>query len=739
MFMESAVDSTSAEHAGRASYGSISQFVELGRRILDVEEKAELSALSSSSSSSSLSVSPQLSRMRVIDTTSGVGGKALLAVAPIDGLQLALGHRELSPGDYVELSSNQAGSSKARGIVWRITREAIVVSVGADDIDATILDAKSINVKKRGNDVTYKRQRSALRALAEARPHPVIDVMFGNISPSIDQSIYEKASSYFEEQFDSNLSSSAKKFRLNAEQREAVCTATAANHLALIHGPPGTGKTATLSLAIIISVRVRGDRILACAPSNIAADTLLERLVHDDPQLRCVRVGNPARLLDSVLECSLDSLLEDHFSGVSRQIQRDISIAQKTLWRSGASRDARSEARAKLRELRKELRQREKDALSFVLDEADVIVTTCAGAFDPKLKDFRTASTDELNIHPQIRFDACFLDEAATALEPLAWCALIGARRCVLAGDDRQLPPTILANDENIARDGLNLTAFARARQVLGSSRIQVLRRQYRMHAVIAQFSSEMFYESKLIHDEIVKDHTIADLLTVRARSHESHRSSSDTSSDAFPSDQTAAIVFIDTCGCDLFEATEAGIVDTQELRRDRSREARKAKASKGNLNSDRHQEDSSSRMNEGEAAIVLMHVRNLVECGVSANDIAVITPYAAQCRRLRRLLSADQSLLSVEVGTVDSYQGRESEAVVFSATRSSENGGENGIGFLGDIRRFNVALTRARRSFTLIGDSATLSQHPVLSKFIQYVERRTLADYRSGFSYISY
>lgn len=717
----------------------ISQFVEAGQKILDAEQQAELASLSSTSK---LSSTPQLSRLRVVDTVAGIAGKVLLALSPVDGSQLVLGHREVNTGDYVEIHSNQTDSSRTTGIVWRITRESIVAAVESDRVDCEILDAKSVRVIKRGNDVTYQRQREALRVLSQARGHPVVDVMFGKITPTTDEKVYRKTAEYLNEHFGDNVSTKSSQSRLNDEQREAVCSATAANHLALIHGPPGTGKTATLSQAIIASVRVRGERILACAPSNIAADTLLERLLTDDPSLRCVRVGNPARLLDSVLENSLDNLLEEEFSGIGRQIRRDISIAQKTLWKSSSSRDERGKARDKLRLLRKEMRQREQHAMHFVLGRAQVVVTTCAGAFDDRIRKFSHVFADSKHSEMQLTFDACFFDEAATALEPLAWCAMIAARRCVLAGDDQQLPPTILTRDENFGRKCLNFTAFARARSVLEPSKVLLLRRQYRMNSVIAQFSSENFYNRMLIHDETVKDHQLKDLLPGTLKAGEPVQEHLDQLDDCFLTDFSAAIIFIDTCGCDMFESVEAGVADWQAHHNRQGSKGNKNRGKKALQNSHataEEEDDAVSRLNEGEAGIAVSHVKSLVRSGISAGDIALISPYAAQCRRLRHLLSKENALQTVEVGTVDSYQGRENEAIVFSATRSSENGGQNGIGFLGDVRRFNVALTRARRSFTLIGDSATLTQHAIFDKFARYVEKRTLAEYRSAFSYTSY
>jgi superfamily I DNA and/or RNA helicase len=713
-----------------ADSDTLSTFLALGRLVVEGEREAELHSLTSASAGAD---SPQLARMRVADTSSGIGGSILLALAPIDGAKLALGNRELQAGDYVSVSASvpSGDDHDLRAIVWRITSDHVVISADADAVDGRILDAKRLRVDKRGNDVTYKRQIAALTKLAAVFRHPVADVLFGRTSASTNASVAARVAEFLDS---GNIASPTIGTpggcsKLNAEQRAAVISAVAADQLAVIHGPPGTGKTATLASAIVASVRVKGERVLACAPSNVAADNLLERLVQVGPGLKCVRVGNPARLSSTVLERSLDSLLQDEFSSVGRQIQRDISVAQKLLWRPGAKRDEREQAHTTLRELRKEIKRRESDYMQFILEGADVVVTTVAGGADRKLSVIRGAGVSEDVDDSRYPFDSVFMDEAATALEPLAWCSMLRGVKCVLAGDDRQLPPTVLTRDYELRQKALKLTAFARARKVLGTPAVHLLTRQYRMNAVIGQFSSEEFYRSRLVHDESVAKRTLGDLVSSRIEL-KSEKSETGGGNLFFPTDLSACLLFIDTAGSDFFETTESGMKISSQV---------ESQGGKGKRSTASHEidEDVGSRLNEGEAGLVAAHVLNLVRGGVLASEIYVITPYSAQCRRLRVLLSGTEGLEGVECGTVDSMQGKEAEAIVFSAVRSSERAA-GGIGFLRDSKRFNVAVTRAKRSFCLIGDSGTLANgHPVLERFISYVERRTLAEYRSAFSYM--
>ena len=264
----------------------------------------------------------------------------------------------------------------------------------------------------------------------------------------------------------------------------------------------------------------------------------------------------------------------------------------------------------------------------------------------------------------QRRFDLLVIDEACQSTEPACWVPILRADRVVLAGDPCQLPPTVLSHDA--ADAGLAVSLMERVMATLGPSVSRLLTRQYRMHADIMTFSSNEFYGGELVADDSVIGHRLCDLPGVRVE----------------PLTEKP-VKFIDTAGASYEEEPE---------------------------------EDTSSRRNPQEAQLAVKYVRQLLAAGVAPADIAVITPYSGQSRLLRDKLRGT----GVEVDSVDGFQGREKEAVVMSLVRSNVEGE---IGFLSDVRRTNVALTRARRKLIVIGDSATLASNDFYKRMFDYFE----------------
>jgi predicted DNA helicase len=250
------------------------------------------------------------------------------------------------------------------------------------------------------------------------------------------------------------------------------------------------------------------------------------------------------------------------------------------------------------------------------------------------------------------------------------------AKKVVFAGDSHQLPPTIYSKEA--AEQGLSTTLFDRLQESLPDTLQTLLRVQYRMHETIMRFSSDKFYEGKLIADESVKAHTANEIPGVQ-----------ETELTRSP------LAFIDTAG------TGYGEVWNELLE---------------------------SRENEGEAALAIRLMEELRTSGVRSTDIAIITPYVAQVKKLKIMLP-DRS---VEIGSIDSFQGREKEVVIVSLVRSNEEGE---VGFLSDTRRMNVGMTRARRLLIVIGDSATISRHPFYNDFLTYVEK--IEAHRSAWEWI--
>jgi hypothetical protein len=432
---------------------------------------------------------------------------------------------------------------------------------------------------------------------------------------------------------------------LNREQRQALALAESARDLALVHGPPGTGKT-TVLVELIRRAAARGDDVLVSAPSNLAVDNLVERLVLAG--VPALRLGHPARVLPAVLEHTLDERVRGHEQArLARELVGEAlrlrARARKRKTRRGPGRF--SEAREDEREARRlfaEARRLEDRAEADVLDRARVVCATLSGLGGGVLG--------------SRRFALAVVDEATQAVEPAAFLALLRAERAALAGDHLQLPPTVLSAEAQAG--GLAVSLFERLMAL--PQRLSVtLAEQYRMNEQIMRFPSDALYGGRLRAHPAVAQHHL----------------------------DGAPLELVDTAGRGFEEETPPG---------------------------------SDSKRNPGEAELAEAEVARLLGLGVPAAEVAVIAPYDAQVSLLRGRLAL-QVAQGLEVDTVDGFQGREKEAVVLSLVRSNAEGD---LGFLADIRRMNVALTRARKKLVVIGDGATVARHPFYEAFLHYAQR---------------
>lgn len=491
-----------------ADPAELDAFVALHLSLLEAERRAEIDSVQKL-----LATLPDaelerrgltLRRLIVADLETGVGGRAHAILQSSRGEALTA-HR-FGPGDTLALRPNADKMAEPiSGVVVRARSDTLTVAL--DDEDAELPDL--LRVDRLTNDVTFRRMTAALRALQQDRSPPglgVRQVAFGQKPPEFGSKPPDADLQFFATDLD-------------ASQRAAVAHALRAEHVALIHGPPGTGKT-TAVVELIRQVVARGERVLACAPSNVAVDNMVERLAHAG--VRVVRLGHPARLLPAVVEHALDAQVEaSPDRKVARDLQREIDVQQKKLQRA-QGRDQRRDLRAELKRLRGELRAYEAATTRAVLEAASVVLTTLTGAADPLLDGQR--------------FELTVIDEAAQALEAACWIAIPRARRLVLAGDHLQLPPTIFSEDA--ARRGLARTLFARlAEGAHGGELTRMLTVQYRMHEAIMTWSSTAFYDGKLTAAPLVASHRLRDLQGV-----ESH------------ADTEVPVVLLDTAGCGLEE-----------------------------------------------------------------------------------------------------------------------------------------------------------------------------------------
>jgi superfamily I DNA and/or RNA helicase len=569
----------------------------------------------------------------VRDGHPGLGGRYLVVLGKRDGRPLPW--TRLQAGAPVVLSAGGKSGEGWRGVVCEKAETFLSVACNdpPDEEVGTLfrLDLAPDEAARLRQRQALERARSAQRdRLAELRA-----VLLGQAEPGFDDipplEILDPG--------------------LNESQRRAVQHALSARDLAVVHGPPGTGKTTTVVELIRQAVR-RGDKVLVCAPSNLGVDNVLERLLAWGE--KAVRLGHPARVLPALREHTLDLLVEEHPDArAARKLVKDAFalFRQARKWtRAKPEPGARHEQRQEARALLADARQLEAQAVERVLDRADILCSTTTG-LDSEVLGQRT-------------FDLLVIDEACQSTEPGCWIPLLRTRRVVLAGDHCQLPPTVLSPEA--MRRGFGVSLQERLVALHGEPITRLLAVQYRMHETIMGFSSREFYGGALEAAEVVRGHRLCDLPGVRAEASISE-----------------PVVFLDTAGASWDEEKEP---------------------------------DGESRLNPQEAALAARKVKAMLEAGVRPEDIAVISPYSAQVRRLRQELP----IPGLEIDSVDGFQGREKEAVVLSLVRSNPEGE---IGFLGDVRRINVALTRARRKLIVIGDSATLSHLPFYQRMFEWFE----------------
>jgi ATP-dependent RNA/DNA helicase IGHMBP2 len=593
----------------------------------------------------------------------GFGGKVVIELERPAGQQ---GLHLFQVGKNASLFGNIPGRSATdrptlSGVITSVRRNKLLLSTTKEDLPDWVHEGGKLGIDLTFDEVSYREMDYALGKVMGAYGDRLADLR--------DILLGAKPARFRDEKADDLFYPSP----LNESQLAAVRHVQAAQDVAIIHGPPGTGKTTTLVQAILETIR-RERRVLVCAPSNTAVDLLTEKLA--ERGVNVIRMGNPSRVSDLLLEHTLDAQVMAHKRYGELRSMRQTAEQ----YREEASKHVRNfgwEEREQRRLMKEEARalHQEADGLERyitedLLEQVQVITCTLVGASNRNIR--------------HLTYETVFIDEAAQALEPGCWIPIAKAGRVVLAGDHQQLPPTV--KSEKAAKDGLRETLFEKCikRQPEASRMLKV---QYRMHEQIMQFSSEQFYEGQLVAAPTVA-HNGLEAYDLR-----------------FAPD--LPVEFLDTAGFGFQEITIP---------------------------------ESRSTANPEEADLLLKRLAQLLE-PYDAPDhetdplsIGVIAPYRAQINYLKDAVEENDELgglmlhRQLSVGTVDSFQGQERDIIAISLTRSNSHGE---IGFLSDIRRMNVGMTRARKKLLLVGDSSTLGSHPFYKAFLEYVER--IGGYRTA------
>lgn len=435
---------------------------------------------------------------------------------------------------------------------------------------------------------------------------------------------------------------------LNHAQEHAVSEVLRARDVAVVHGPPGTGKTTTLVEAVCEVLR-RENQVLICAQSNMAVDWISEKLI--ERGVSVLRVGNPLRMTDEMLAHSYERRFSDHpdyphLWALRRQIRQLYALPRRS--RPASFRSKIDALREKASSLEWRIRQQ-------LFEETRAVTCTLAGSASQLL--------DGLHFH------TLFIDEAAQALEAACWIAIRRADRIVLAGDHQQLPPTVKC--PAAARGGLSRTMME---QIVSHcpETVTLLDVQYRMNETLMTFPSRWFYGGRVKSAPEVRHRGILDF---------------DVPATWIDTD------YLDDAGQEEFVGEGYG------------------------------------RVNKAEAELTLQVLRDYIRrIGPDRMmderiDFGIISPYRAQVQFLRRLLRHDEELRPfrqmMTVNTVDGFQGQERDVVLISLVRANDKGQ---IGFLGDLRRMNVAMTRARMKLIILGHAPTLCRHTFYKALFDYI-----------------
>lgn len=452
---------------------------------------------------------------------------------------------------------------------------------------------------------------------------------------------------------------------LNTSQNQAMNQVLKAQDIAVIHGPPGTGKTTTLVETVFQLVKIEGP-VLVCAPSNAACDLMAQKL--HQRGLNTLRIGNPSRVDPETLSLTLDEQIATHDRAKDIKNARKKAVELRNMaskYKRNFGHSEREQRKMMYREAKQcanEAIELENYVIDDLLDKAEVICTTLVGANHRKMYG--------------MQFKTVVIDEAAQSLEAACWIPILKADKVVLAGDPFQLPPTVKSTEAQ--KEGLDVTLIEKC--IAHHPEVSLLTTQYRMNTQIMEFSNRQFYAGELVAHESVAHHTLEGLVAY----------------------SNQPLLFLDTAG--------TGFEEQQS-------------------------QESRSLENPGEMELLEKHLKTLLSDPHFDlhTSIGIISPYKAQVLAMQEYFE-DELLTSydITINTIDSFQGQERDVIYISMVRSNDSGQ---IGFLSDLRRMNVAMTRAKKKLVILGDSGTLCNHKFYQDFMKYTEETNT--YQSAFEVI--
>lgn len=554
---------------------------------------------------------------------------------------------DISVGDIVLISKGNPLQSDLLGTV---------IEIGSNHVDVSMeivpkWALNDIRLDLYVNDVTFKRMLNALDKF-NSTDNRLIDIILNVDSPQKSKSTEIRFLDY----------------RLNEYQKEAVLEALSARDLYLIHGPPGTGKTSTIS-EVILQEALRKNKVIATADSNIAVDNILSNISKHE-SFKIVRIGHPSRISKKLMKYSLQNKITEHpnystLVKLKTELQKNYDLRKNfqrpdPKWRRGMSNDdiiIFSKLNKDIRGIPKEtikqmadwvicseniaktkenVQKFEKKLIDDIISTSDVVVATNSMAGSEILEDYK--------------FDVCVIDEGSQSTEPSSLIPIVMSRKLIIAGDHKQLPPTVLSDELELKK-----TLFERMIHEHPEFS-KILQVQYRMNEKIMEFSNEMFYENKLIAHESVKSHNLLEIV-------------------------------------ENISNEDKNIINEKPLQFI-------------NVDGEEKQDSFKSSYNVEEAEKVLEIVSKLQKYEI---PVSVITPYDAQVKYISKMLNTDK----IDVKSVDGFQGRENEVIVISFVRTDK------MGFLKDLRRLNVAVTRAKRKLIVVGSKNLLIKDDAYSKFL--------------------